>query len=184
MPISIFLSRPSPQEPGQRKLLAEVENRLTQRGLMPRTIGHTDYSRYPMPHIRSVMMDCNGLLGLAFRRFHILQGEDRPLTVSNGFTHGTVRDQWMTTPYVHLEAAIAFQLGLPIILFVEKGVILEGALESGVMIMYPPVFETETSAQRNAFIQSPQWEQLVNTREGEVREVVHAKGQPPRLYHR
>jgi hypothetical protein len=59
----------------------------------------------------------------------------------------------MTTPYVHLEAAIAFQLGLPILLFVEKGVILEGALESGVM--YPPVFETETQVQRNTFLQSP-----------------------------
>ncbi|HET7477000.1 MAG TPA: hypothetical protein VFJ97_13390 [Dermatophilaceae bacterium] len=184
MPISVFLSRPSPHEDGQRRFLEAVQAHLHDRGLAPRTIGNTDYSREPMPHIRSVMMDCNGFLGLGFRRFKIIKGEDRPGAVGAYNNLGRVSNQWLTTPYLHLEAAIAFQLGLPILLFAEAGVIREGALEHGIMTMDKHAFDTTTEDGRQAFLDSEQWRQLTNSWEGEVREVVYNKGQPPKLYHR
>lgn len=184
MAINVFLSRPTPHEEGQKLLLNRIVRRLERRGLTARTIGDTDYGREPMPHIRSVMMDCNGLLGIGFRRFHIASGSDRPQSITDSHSHGDIENRWLTSPYIHLEAAIAFQIGLPVLLFAEEGVIQEGALESGVMIMYPPTFDSRTAQSRRRFLESLQWRQLIDTWEGEVQEVVHAKGQPPRLFHR
>jgi len=50
--------------------------------------------------------------------------------------------------------------------------------------MYPPRFDLRNARTRNAFFDSKEWHQLMDTWEGEVREVVHNKGQPPKLYHR
>lgn len=184
--ISIFLSRPTPHERGQQSLLEEVTLHLEQRGLTPRTIGYTDYGRHPMNDIRGVLADCNGLLGLAFRRVHIANGNDRPgksVNEQNPYASaGAIEDAWLTTPYLHIEASIAFSMGLPIVLFVEVGVRLEGALENGVLTGYPPQFDTKTAADRRAFLKSESWRQLVDCWEGEVREVVRSKSRPPRLY--
>lgn len=192
MGISIFLSRATPHEEGQQAFLKQAIDYLCDRGLSPRTIGDTDYGREPMPHIRSVMMDCNGLLGIAFRRFHVLEGEDRPdisphllsddPTIAARQRMGRISDRWLTTSYLHLEAAIAYSLGLPILLIVEKGVMEDGALESGVLQMYPQVFSTASAEDRELFFVSEKWRQLINSWEGEVREVSRNKGRPPRLY--
>lgn len=185
MGTSIFLSRPTPHEQGQKQFLSCIEDYLAKRGLDPRTIGHTDYGRDPMPHIRSVMMDCNGLLGIAFRRFHIRNGEDRPNNINpTSQDRGRIRNQWMTTPYVHLEAAMAYGLGLPVLLFIEAGVMQECVLETGVLVTHPPVFDTTAENGLDEFFASQQWSQLINTWEAEVREVSYNKGMPPRLYHR
>jgi hypothetical protein len=184
--ISVFVSRATPFNEMQRYFLVELKKYLKSRGLEPHTIGDTDYGKVPMEHIRGVMMDCNGLLGIGLRRFHVIRGVDRPKAVASDLLHviGTVKDQWTTSPYVHLETAIAYHVGLPMLMLVETGVMMEGALESGVMFMYPPSIDLTSRETIDEFLSSEQWRQLVNTWEGEVREVVANKGRPPRLYQR
>ncbi len=188
MAISVFLSRPTPHQSRQTKFLNRVKQHLAERGLEPRTIGDTDYGLQPMHQIRGVMMDCNGFIGLAFRRFLVIEGIDRPASddraTTGGHNLGAIANRWLTTPYVHLEAAAAYQIGLPIVLFVEDGVIQEGALESGVLSMYPPTFDLDDTDIEKTFFGSGKWRQLINTWEGQVREVVHNKGRPPQLYQR
>jgi len=189
MAISVFLSRPTPHQNRQTRFLERVKQHLKDRGLEPRTIGDTDYGVQPMHQIRGVMMDCNGFIGLAFRRFLVIEGIDRPAPDDHADgkperTVGTIANRWLTSPYLHLEAAAAYQIGLPIVLFVEDGVIQEGALESGVLAMYPPTFSLEDPDIENRFFGSRRWQQLINTWEGQVREVVHNKGRPPQLYQR
>lgn len=186
MSINIFLSRPTPYNDMQKLFLAKVTHHLKCRGLAPRTIGDTDYGREPMPHIRAVMTDCNGLLGLALRRFKVIKGVDRPDAVADQFLHvrADANLTWLTTPYIHLESAIAFHIGLPILLLVEKDVVKEGALEAGIMGVHPPEVDLASERCMDDFLASQQWQQLVNTWEGEVREVVYSKGRPPRLYQR
>ncbi len=184
--ISVFVSRATPFNEMQRYFLSRVTKYFRSRGMEPRTIGDTDYGKDPMGHIRGVMMDCNGLLGIGLRRFHVIQGVDRPEAQATELLHviGPVKDQWTTSPYLHLETAIAYHIGLPMLILVEKGVITEGALESGVIFMYPPTIDLTNPATIDDFLNSERWRQLVNTWEGEVREVVANKGRPPRLYQR
>lgn len=184
--ISVFVSRATPFNEMQLYFLESLRSYLRTRGLEPRTIGDTDYGQDPMAHIRGVMMDCNGLLGIGLRRFHVIEGVDRPDAEATELLHviGAVKDRWTTSPYVHLETAIAYHVGLPMLMLVEKGVIMEGALESGVIFMYPPSIDLTTRETIDDFLSSERWRQLVNTWEGEVREVVANKGRPPRLYQR
>lgn len=188
MAISVFLSRPTPHQRRQVEFLARVKRHLCEREFLPRTIGETDYGLQPMEHIRSVITDCNGFIGLAFRRFLVVEGVDRALSdeVDTPPRHnlGSVENCWLTTPYIHLEAAAAYQIGLPVVLFVEKGVIEEGALEPGVLVTYPPTFDLADPDLEASFFCSRRWQQIINTWEGHVREVVHNKGQPPRLYNK
>lgn len=188
MAISVFLSRPTPHQERQNKFLQRVKQHMLDRGLQPRTIGDTDYGLQPMHQIRGVMMDCNGFIGVAFRRFLVVEGIDRPgsdqAIGKKSASSSSVVNRWLTTPYLHLEAAAAYQIGLPIVLFVEEGVVQEGALESGVLVMYPPTFDLDDPDIEKSFFASGRWQQLVNTWEGQVREVVHNKGRPPQLYQR
>lgn len=44
-----------------------------------------------------------------------------------------ISNKWLTSPYCHIEAAMVFQIELPVLVFREKGVIDDGILEKGVL---------------------------------------------------
>ena len=62
--------------------------------------------------------------------------------------------------------------------------ILEGALEHGILANDAPVFDCDPQREEPPFEREDQWRQLLEMWVGNVREVVYAKGQPPRLYNR
>jgi len=74
---------------------------------------------------------------------------------------------------------MAFQLGLPILLLREQGVMADGVLERGVVGMYLPEFSLDTDS---PYLGSPEWNQLIAKWEAQVRGVRDSKGHPPRLY--
>lgn len=53
-----------------------------------------------------------------------------------GLEERTVGDVWFTSPCCQIQPAMAFQLGLPILILWEKSVVPEGVLESGVSLDY------------------------------------------------
>jgi hypothetical protein len=186
MALSIFLSRPRPHTKAQKAFLELICRYLTEeRGLLPRTVGHTDYGVEPLRRIRSVLTDCNGLLTIAFQRIRVDVGFDRPTkrhTVDKGFrAQGPLEDVWFSSPYCHIETAMAFQMGLPILVIAEEGVRPEGVLEPGVLVGDIPTFDLDNKS-ADDFLDGEQWKQLVRTWEGQVREVSTRKGLPPKLY--
>jgi hypothetical protein len=184
MGVHIFLSRAAPHTQAQERFLTDLRKTLRTRDLEPRTVGDTDFGARPLEEIRGVMMECNGLLSVAFRRLIIRNGEDRPGNQLAARIAPVDPNTWLTTPYCHLEAAMAFQLGIPILVIVEKGVRQEGALEPGVLVMEPPEFDTDPPPGSVNFFDRPKWRQLFATWEGHVREVVRTKRRPPALYDR
>lgn len=75
---------------------------------------------------------------------------------------------------------MAYQIGLPILILKEKGVLGEGILEKGVTSTYMPEFDLDKSMEE--YFNSEEWKQLIGRWEGYVRKVVENKGQPPKLY--
>ena len=72
MRIPIFLSYSTPYTVRQEKFIADVKNYLLARGLEPRTLGVTDYDTdEPLVASRRLMMESNGLITMAFRRYFI-----------------------------------------------------------------------------------------------------------------
>jgi hypothetical protein len=75
---------------------------------------------------------------------------------------------------------MAYQLGLPVLIFREAGVMDDGVLEKGVVGLYMPEIDLEAPAER--YFRSAEWNAIIGRWEGFVRAVVDRKGKPPALY--
>ena len=181
MRISVFLSCPKPHLSRQQKFVDRLEEYLRMRGLEPRTLGVTDYDMdAPLKAIRRLMLESNGLITIALKRALIRDATVRPDTDLSEAKESKIQNMWLTSPYCQIEPAMAYQLGLPILILRERGVIQEGLLEKGVVGTYMPEFSLED--ENFDYLQSPEWNDLVGQWEGLVRAVVEMKGNPPRLY--
>lgn len=180
MSSSIFLSYPQPYLKRQEEFIERVIQYLQGRDLMPRTLGVTDYDiAAPLAAIRRLMLESNGLVTIAFRRSLIKQGTWKPDS-DIGASEFDLSNKWLTSPYCQIEPAMAFQLGLPVLIIKEKGVVSEGILEKGVLGAYMPEFDLDNSS--DDYFKSREWIQIMQKWEGNVRQVVENKGRPPMLY--
>jgi len=177
---SIFLSYPRPYLKRQEEFIGRVIDYLRERQLEPRTLGVTDYDMdAPLTAIRRLMLESNGMVTIAFRRSLIKQGIGKPGSDINEEQYD-MSNVWLTSPYCQIEPAMAFQLGLPVLILREKGVIAEGILEKGVLGMYMPEFDLTCDLDK--YFKSREWIQIIQKWEGHVRKVVENKGKPPKLY--
>jgi hypothetical protein len=75
---------------------------------------------------------------------------------------------------------MAYQIGLPVLILREAGVLAEGVLEHGVLGTYMP--QVDLSQPLNDYFEGNEWRHLIARWEGQVRAVIDAKGNPPRLF--
>jgi hypothetical protein len=180
MGIPIFLSFPQPHLQKQSDFVRDVSSYLRSRGLEPKTLGVNEYDTdAPLTAIRRLMLESNGLITIAFRRLWIDGGTYRKDADVTWTAPSPLTATWLTSPYCHIEPAMAFQLGLPILLLRERGVLSDGVLEKGVVGTYMPEFSVDATS---SYLQTPEWGQLIAKWEGQVRAVRDAKGHPPRLF--
>ena len=181
MNIPIFLSYPKPCTLKQQEFVATLIAYLDSRGIAARTLGVTDYDLdSPLRAIRRLLLESSGLITIAFRRTYIEQGYSRYGSDIQGVTPVAISGQWLSSPWAQIEPAMAYQLGLPILLLRESGVIDEGILEKGIAGVYLPEFSLAENALH--YFQSPEWHGVIGKWEGYVRSVVDKKGNPPQLY--
>lgn len=179
----MFLSYSQPYSEEQERFINEIKKQLKDKGLTPRTMGVTDYDmEEPLAGIRRVMMESNGLLTIAFRRVRIDKGVSNPQSSIPERKEEGISNKWLTSPYCHIEPAMAFQLGLPILVFREKGVIADGILQKGTIGNYMPEFDLYNNFSIEKYFKSDQWIQLIGIWEGYVRSVYRKKGAPPIVY--
>jgi hypothetical protein len=99
---------------------------LRQGGMEPRVIDTTDFSTgNPLKDISTVMRECQGVIVVAFERTSF----DHGLEKRQSQLEKPLQAVRYTTPWSQIEAAIAYALGLPIIVMLERGVREEGLLE-------------------------------------------------------
>ncbi|MGC4860726.1 hypothetical protein [Micromonospora sp. DT41] len=133
-----------------------------------------------MKAIRRLMLESSGLITVALRRTYIETGSGNFRTDLAGLKSYRLDDTWLTSPWSHIEPAMAYQLGLPILILREKDVPEEGLLQKGVVGMYMPEFDLDGSTEN--YFDSPEWNDLIFKWEAQVRAVVDRKGLPPQLY--
>lgn len=180
MNISIFLSYPKPYLKQQEAFIDFLSNYLIEHGFEPRTLGVTDYDMdAPLTAIRRMLLESNGLLAVAFRRSFINDGVSKPSS-DIGEQESDLSSCWLSSPYCQIEPAMAFQVGLPVLIFREKGVVAEGILEKGVLGIYMPEFDLNKSI--DSYFKSAEFMQILGRWEGKVRSVVERKGTPPHLF--
>lgn len=181
MGIPVFLSYPQPYLKTQEKFINNVIEYLRERGLEAKTLGVTDYDmNAPLVAIRRLMSESNGLLTVAFRRAYIEKGTGKPSTDMPKMKEYDISDKWITSMYCHIEPAMAFQIGLPILIFRECGVIDDGILEKGVTGLYMPEFDLDEPVEQ--YFKSDEWKQVIGRWEAHVRNTYYNRGLPPTRY--
>ncbi len=182
MHLPIFLSCPTPFLKRQDAFLKAVQEGLRKRGMTPRTLGDTDYDlEVPLRAVRRMMLESNGVLTIAFRRYRIDAGVSKPASdFEVPSPPMSLKDRWFTSPWSQIESAMAFQLGLPVLVVRESGVLDDGLLERGILDIYMPEFDLDHPI--DDYLESRQWTELVSAWERNVRTVSLSKGTPPKLY--
>lgn len=180
MKVPVFLSRPTPHLKAQVQFVDELKRELGQRGFDPHTLGPGSSYDYdaPLVGIRRILAHCCGLISIAFRRTHVPSATMRPGADITGRAVEHSSDFWITSPYCQIEPAMAFQLGLPILILREEGVLPEGVLEKGVTGLYLPEFSLEA----DSFISGDECRRLLDQWSGYVRTVHKKRGDPPTLF--
>lgn len=178
MKIPIFLSQPTPMDCKQKCFLDNFSKFLNDEGLCPLTLGVTNYDRSaPLKGIRRIMLESDGLLALALKRTHIEKG-----AVYRKCDKKVIDDCWLTSPYCQIEPAMAFQLGLPVLILRDKDVLDEGLLEKGVIGDYMPVINMDMKEESCNYFKSEEFMTIFKQWEADVRTVAKNKGNPPKLY--
>lgn len=176
----VFLSYPKPFDKRQHAFVQTLSEHLIARDFAPRTLGVTDYNNQaPLKAIRKIMMESYGLITVAFRRTYLKDATGNYRTDIDSLTPYDLKDTWITSPWAHIEPAMAYQLGLPIMILRESGVVADGVLEKGVVGLYMPEFDLEKDA--SDYLQSREWRHLIRNWESEVRTAENHRAEPPRL---
>ncbi|HWQ78669.1 MAG TPA: hypothetical protein VN381_07620 [Anaerovoracaceae bacterium] len=121
--IPTFLSYATPYNALQSAFLDEVIVQTRANLLFPRTLGRSDqYTETPLTSIRRMILSSYGLMAIAFRRAFIPEAVSRPGSPGEQ----SFQNFWLSSPYLQIEPSMAFQQGLPVALFVENGVSMNG----------------------------------------------------------
>lgn len=159
--IPIFLSYPKPFMHKQNEFIEKLTLILRRKGFEPQTLGVTDYNLdAPLKGIRELMINSYGLIAVAFKRYYIEYGEVKKGSDIDILQAKKMNNIWMTSPYSHIEPAMAFQLGLPILIFRGNNVLDDGILEKGVLGIYMPVFNLENNI--DEYLNSQEFIQLLD----------------------
>lgn len=160
--------------------IEKIKESLRELNLEPRTLGDSDYDYdAPLRAIRRLMLESNGLLTVAFKRTLNREVEYKA-SGDLGVASEKITNRWLTSLYCQIEPAMAFQIGLSVLVLREKGVIEDGILEKGVLGMYMPEFDLSNTY--DSYFNTEEWQQLVKKWEVMVRKVYEKKGEPPQLF--
>ncbi len=114
----IFFSIGTPTNEKQHKIFDQISEKIKTKGLSP--VQPQVSGKAPLINVRDTLDECVGMIVVAYPR----------LLVKEGFEKGnTIFDTPITTPWNHIEAAFAYDRGLPIIIFCDEQLKIEGFLE-------------------------------------------------------
>lgn len=146
MSSDVFLSVGRTSSADQESVIKALEEALRTAGVVPRTVGRTDFSSTaPLKRIEEVLDQCHGTVVLALERMAIDKGVAR-----RGSPDETaISDVRLPTVWNQIEAAMSYRQGLPLLMIVEKGLLPEGLLEPSydwyVQTIPPDVTALQTS---------------------------------------
>jgi hypothetical protein len=160
----------------QETFISTIKIQLENRGFVCQTLGTSNYDMdAPLTAIRRMMLESNGILVVAFRRYWIEVGEENRGTDIPRVRRSDMAGRWMTSPWPHIETAMGFQLGLPILTLREEGVHADGLLDRGARPGSYPEFDLSAT---DSFLNTGQWLQISAQWESRVRQFHESKGRP------
>lgn len=137
----IFFSFPTPVSREQFEMVKALYRLLSSQHLTPRTLGVNEYNfKEPLAAVRRLLNQSYGLLAVAFKKTTVTQGSTIRKRDEEAPKHEDLAGLGLTSPWVQIETAMAYQINLPILLLREHDVNDDGLLQEGVIVHHMPVF--------------------------------------------
>ena len=128
MPSKVFLSVGSTANDMQEDFVRLMERYLEENGLIPQTVGRSYFSsKQPLAAIDELMQECVGTVIIAYERIHLATAVEKRGNPKEKQLDGLN----LPTVWNQIEATMAYTLGHPLLVLVEKGLKYEGLLELG-----------------------------------------------------
>lgn len=123
----VFISMGTPYTDEHRDFRDKLESFLRDScDVNPRIIGKNEYPEgSPLTKIKDVMSKCHGVIVVAYERKFLKAGQEKRY----GLAPVSLNDEIYTTPWNHIESAMAYTLGLPIYVLCQRGLKEEGLIE-------------------------------------------------------
>jgi hypothetical protein len=126
--LNVFVSVGGTATEQQEAFVRAVEDRLRSEGLVPHTVGRNTFSAdAPLKAVTELLDRCSGTVVIALERSYFPSGTEK----RGGPKAIALADVKLPTPWNHIEAAMAYARGLPLMVVVEAGLRSEGLLERG-----------------------------------------------------
>jgi hypothetical protein len=126
--LNVFVSVGGTATEQQEAFVRAVEDSLRSEGLVPHTVGRNTFSAdAPLKAVTELLDRCSGTLVIALERSYFPLGTEK----RGGPKAFALADVKLPTPWNHIEAAMAYARGLPLMVVVEAGLRSEGLLERG-----------------------------------------------------
>jgi hypothetical protein len=127
--MKIFVSVGSTFTTAQDRFVISVENHLRAQGFEPKTVGRNTFgSQQPLKAIEELMDSCSGVVVIALERKFIGTGVEKR---GSGASEVSLSGMVIPTPWVQVEAAMAYSRRLPLLLIAEEGLHEEGLIDEG-----------------------------------------------------
>jgi len=136
--INVFISHPTPYNKYQEGFLSLIDFELKKHGLNPTNLGKNNWSfRSPLKPIKEIMDTCVAAIVIGLERHHSFIGYEKEFSKnSKELIH-----KYSSSPWIQIEAGMAYQAGLPILILKEDKVYGEGILDPQISESF--VFEFE-----------------------------------------
>jgi len=136
--INVFISHPTPYNKLQEGFLTLIDVELKKHGLNPTNLGKNNWSFIsPLQPIKEIMDTCVAAIVIGLERYHSFIGYEKEFSKkSRELIH-----KYSSSPWIQIEAGMAYQAGLPILILKESKVYGEGILDPQISGYF--VFEFE-----------------------------------------
>lgn len=143
--INVFISHPTPFNKHQEDFLTLIEHELSGHDLNPTNLGKNNWDfRSPLKPIRTIMNTCQAAIIIGLERHHSYIGYDKETSIDRQeFVH-----KYTTSPWIQIEAGMAYQSELPLLILKEKKVFAEGILDPQISDYYVFEFEIEKQSKQ------------------------------------
>lgn len=152
--INVFISHPTPYNKYQKIFLSLIESELKKHGLNPTNLGKNNWSFIsPLKPIKEIMDTCIAAIVIGLERHHSFIGYEKEFSKgSKELIH-----KYSSSPWIQIEAGMAYQAGLPILVLKEDKVYGEGILDPQISDSF--VFEFELKKLQKKI--SPELEEII-----------------------
>ena len=141
--IDVFISHPTPCNKYQESFLKLIDQKLEKHGFNPTNLGKNNWNfKKPLKPIKELISKCKGAIVVGLERHHSFIGYEKEKAASKDDVKELVH-KYSSTPWIQIEAGMAYQAGLPLLILKEKKIYPEGILDANNTDSYVFDFDIE-----------------------------------------